>query len=283
MKPLRIVALTLAAMALPALLQAQSFEGKIQQREIVVSMSGLNALLYSDEEAEEAEVADVIFDIPLAEILALADEHGEEAVQVTDLTFYVGTDRMRVEAEVELMPGYMIMDFESAALRMVMPTQRMYLEITAEDMQTLQEQFGDELEAEEKDEAEVRALGLTREINGMTCEAYEIRMGDALSRTWVSNELRDLVTAFAGFMTRMEAFSMEEDEGLEVFVLMQEHGFPVLEQTLYDYGWEQQYEISEIVSVERGPVAAEKFTIPADFERRSFMEMMQMFGGEGGD
>ena len=60
---------------------------------------------------------------------------------------------------------------------------------------------------------------------------------------------------------------------------MKEHGFPVLEQTLNNYDWELGYEISELISVERSSVSADLFMIPSDYQRRSFMEMMDAFGG----
>lgn len=280
---LGVIPMAVAALAMPALLEAQSFEGRIRQRQIVVSMEALYPVLNLDEGAEPAEIAARTFDIPLADLLALTGESEEGTVEISELTFYVGKNKMRVDTEAALMPGYMVMDFESGALRMVMPVQKMYLEITGEDVRRLQDRFGEQLDGGEAQEAEIIPLGRTREINGMNCEAYEIRRGTTISRTWVSAELRDVVTAFVGFMERMEAFGMAEEDGedLQVFVLMQEHGFPVLEQTLYDYGWDRQYEISEVVSVDREPVAEDRFSIPADYARKSFMEMLELLGGEG--
>ena len=61
--------------------------------------------------------------------------------------------------------------------------------------------------------------------------------------------------------------------------LVSEHGFPVLEQTLNKTSWDTRYEISEVVSVEHTTPATELFTIPGDYRRRSFMDMI---GGQGG-
>jgi hypothetical protein len=283
MKPLRNLAVgtLLAVFALPALGLAQTFEGKITQRQIAVSAYGLSQLLSS--EGEEAEfTADAAFEVPLEQVLALSDRLGEEAVEVTDLTYYVTEGKMRIESPGSMMPGFMIMDFESGAFRMVIPFQKMYLEITKEDVEQLREQYGEEgVESGTTGTPEIEPLGMSKEINGMQCDAYRVTQGEDISQVWVSRDLEDVVSAFASFIERMEIFAVEgdEEEQLEVFELIREHGFPVMEQTLYSSGYEPQYEIMEILSVERGTPDAELFVIPEDYERRSFMEMMEAFGG----
>ncbi|HSG81996.1 MAG TPA: DUF4412 domain-containing protein [Gemmatimonadota bacterium] len=273
----------LLSFAAPGLAVAQGFEGKIEQREILVSEYGLSELLYSEDEEEAAELSpDNVFSIPVERILALSGELGEEAVEITELTYYVTAGKMRVESASDMMPGHMIMDFESGVFQMVVPMQKMYMEITKEDMEELQEQYPDMSESDEPSaKPQIRSLGTSKEINGMRCEGFEIVKGETVSNVWVSSDLKDVVTAFQSFVDRMEVFGMEDedDEELEVFELMKEHGFPVLEQTLNNFGWEMGYEISEIISVERSDVPADLFVIPSDYQRRSFMEMMGGLGG----
>jgi hypothetical protein len=273
----------LFAVAVPKLAQAQGFEGVIQQRDIVVSDYGLSELLYSEDEEEESEpTAENVFAIPLERILAASQEYGEEAVEITELTYYVTAGKMRVESASAMMPGHMIMDFESGVFQMVVPMQKMYLEITREDMEELKERYPDMASSDEAaTKPAIRSLGMSKEINGLRCEGYEIVKGETVSNVWVSSELKDVVAAFQSFVDRMAVFGMDEesDEELEVFELMKEHGFPVLEQTLNNYDWELGYEISELISVERSSVPADLFVIPSDYQRRSFMEMMDAFGG----
>ena len=282
MRPLRTLAAAtlLAVFALPTLALAQSFEGKITQRQIAVSAYGLSQLLSS--EGEEADItAAAAFELPLERVLALSDQLGDEAVEVTDMTYYVTERKMRIESRGSMMPGFMIMDFESGAFRMVIPFQKTYLEITKEDVDQLREQYGDEVvEGASAGTPEIEPLGMSKEINGMQCDAYRVTQGEDISQVWVSPELEDVVSAFASFIERMEIFAIEgdEEEQLEVFELIRDHGFPVMEQTLYTSGYEPEYEIMEILSVERGTPDAELFVIPEDYERRSFLE-----GIGGGD
>ena len=121
----------LAICALPRLAPAQSFEGKITQRQITVSGYALSQLLGSDEDEDEVEpTAEAVFQIPLERVLAMADRLGGDAVEVENLEFFITTDKMRIESGSTMMPGYMLMDFESGAFQMVIPFQKMYLEIT---------------------------------------------------------------------------------------------------------------------------------------------------------
>ncbi len=270
----------LAVFALPRLAPAQSFEGKIEQREIRVSDYGIYELIDSDEDSEFA--ATTLFELPMERILELADELGGQAVEVTNLVYYVTGDRMRLESPGGVMPGYMIMDFESGAFQMVIPFQKMYLEITKEDMQELTERYGETDEGRDPvEKPQIRALGMSKQINGMQCDAHEVIKGETVSHVWVSPELKDVVEAFANFVERLEVFKMDEEEegDLEVFELMKEHGFPVLEQTLTRSEYNVEYQISELISVERGAHPAEMFEVPSDYQRKSFTEMMESFGG----
>jgi hypothetical protein len=281
MRPLRTLAVcVLTALALPTVGLTQAFEGKITQRQIIVSAYGLSELLSTDDQAEIN--ADALFAVPMEQILALAERLGDPAAEVTDLTYYVTEDMMRIESPSSMMPGFMLMDFESGAFRMVIPFQRMYLEITREDVEQLREQYGDEaIDDEVTASPEIEALGMSKNINGMQCDGYRVTQGEDISQVWASPELKDVVNAFASFVERMEIFAMEGDEEqeLEVFELLREHGFPVLEQTLRASGFEPEYEIMEMLTVERMTPDPELFVVPEDYERRSFLEMMEGFGG----
>ncbi len=131
---------------------------------------------------------------------------------------------------------------------------------------------------------DVRRLGKTKSVAGMTCQAYELRGEEEVSIVWVSAELKDLGNAFAGFIDRMEALGMGEgDEGdVQVLKLVKEHGFPLLEQTVRQYGpyGGATYEITEVLSIERKAPPASLFTIPSDYQKRTFADVMRQMGIE---
>jgi hypothetical protein len=73
----------------------------------------------------------------------------------------------------------------------------------------------------------------------------------------------------------------DEEGDSEIFSVVAEHGFPVMEQTFMTFGsYAVEYEVMEILNVERKPLPAELFTVPFDFQKLSIMEMLRMMGGE---
>lgn len=273
-------------LALPGRSWAQGFEGTITTRQITVSEDALLEILYGDEEMEEEASLDPeqVFAIPLERILSFAGSLGEE-VEVSEVTFSIKGTQMRMEGDEE-MPGYALLDFGAGTFQLVQPSEKIYIEWTKEEFEELQAMMPEMEEAETSPSAQVRPLGETKQINGMSCSAYEVKLQDATTVAWVTEELRDLVTAFREFETRMQGMGMfdEEDEGTETFFLVAEHGFPVLEQTLTMYGMfgGVEYDVQEVVAVERESLSASLFTVPSDYERKSFMDMMRTFMPERG-
>jgi len=275
-----LLAALFLGLALPTSSWAQGFEGTIKTRQITVSEDALLEILYGEEEMREETSLDAekVFAIPLERILSLASSLDDE-IDVSEVTFSIKGTKMRMEGDEE-MPGYALLDFGAGTFQLVQPSEKIYIEWTKEEFEQFQAMMP-EMEEETGPSAQVRPLGQTKQINGMRCSAYEIKLEEATTVAWVTEELRDLVTAFREFETRMQGMGMfdEEDEGTETFFLVADYGFPVLEQTLTTYGMfgGVDYEVQEVVAVERKPLSAALFTVPSDYERRSFMDMMRMF------
>ena len=275
-----LLAALFLGLALPTSSWAQGFEGTIKTRQITVSENALLEILYGEEEMEEETSLDAekVFAIPLERILSLASSLDDE-IDVSEVTFSIKGTKMRMEGDGE-MPGYALLDFGAGTFQLVQPSEKIYIEWTKEEFEQFQAMMP-EMEEETGPSAQVRPLGQTKQINGMRCSAYEIKLEEATTVAWVTEELRDLVTAFREFETRMQGMGMfdEEDEGTETFFLVADYGFPVLEQTLTTYGMfgGVDYEVQEVVAVERKPLSAALFTVSSDYERRSFMDMMRMF------
>jgi hypothetical protein len=279
-----LVALLLAV-ALPAEAWAQGFEGTITTREITVTDNGIWELLESQgalDEEEEIDVAKVVFSIPIASIVGAAGTSDE--ISVEELTYHIKGTKMRVDGGMgDEMPGYAILDFNSGTFQLVNPSERMYLEMTKEDFEEMMAMVPDYGEADEPAEkAQVRPLGDSKEINGMRCKAIEIKTSDETTIAWVTDELGDLINVFKELESRLKSMGMfdEDEQGTETFMLVADHGFPVVEQTLsMYYGEPSDYSISEVRSIERTSISDDLFTMPAGYEGRSIMEMMRMFGG----
>jgi len=270
---------------LPAVSRAQGFECTIVTRQITIAESGVYNLLDPRGEMEQAEEFDLnkVFSIPMAQVLQFAEDWPDD-VELEHLTYHIKGTMMRVDGGDDEMPGYALLDFGTGTFRLVQPRERMYLEMTKEDYEQMMALTPDAQKDEESDRArsEVRPMGESKQINGMPSSAFEITSEDSRTVAWVTAELKDVVEVFLELQARMESMGMfdAEDEDAEVILLVAEHGFPVLEQTLKTYeGYGGQYEISEVLSIERKTLSADMFAVQPDWERRSIMDMMGMFEG----
>ncbi len=270
-----------AALALPGLTWAQGFEGTIETHAATLDEAALRYLLGPAGEGDEFD-ASGIFDLSIVQIIQAAPELGE--IEVERLTYHFKGTMMRVDGGLdEEMPGYAILDFGAGSFSLVNPAEQMVLEMTREDFEQMKEMMTEDEEAQPRARPQVRPLGRAKEINGMRAVAFEIKSEEQTTIAWVTKDLSDLVEVFLELESRMKSMGMfeEDDEDTETFMLLAEHGFPVVEQTLTKYPWgEFAYEISAVISVERKSLSNDMFAIPEGFERHSILEMMRMFGGD---
>ncbi|UCC82133.1 MAG: DUF4412 domain-containing protein [Gemmatimonadota bacterium] len=275
------VAALLATLALPGLTWAQGFEGTIETRAASLSEAALKYLLGPAGEGDEFD-ASGIFDVPIAQIIETAPELGE--IEVDALIYHFKGTVMRVDGGLEgEMPGYAILDFGAGWFSLVNPAEQMVLEMTSEDFEQLKAMTAEEEPTEPRAKPQVRPLGRSKEVIGMHAEAFEVKSEDETTIAWVTKDLSDVVEVFLELESRMKSMGMfeEGDKDTEVFLLLADHGFPIVEQTLTRYPWgEYAYEISAVISVERTSLPDDMFAIPEDYERHSILEMMRIFGGE---
>jgi len=260
---------------------AQEFEGVITTRQVTLGDRALSMLL--DPDSLEAERIDyrAVFALPMDRIFELAGRSNND-ISVDSLVYSMKGTQLRVSGDVgDEMPGYAILDFGAGTFQLVQPAEEMYIELTREDFETYKSMIP-ESEPEAKPSLQARPLGQTKQINGLECSAYEIESDEWITVAWVTTELGDLVDAFVEFESRMKAMGMyDEEEDSEVFSLVAEHGFPVLEQTFLTFGdYGAEYEITEIQNVERRSLPADLFAVPSDYEKLSIMEMLRMMGGQ---
>lgn len=250
-------------------LDAQGFEGTLIQRSISVTSQGIHTLL--GDAGDEVDV-DALFAIPLERVLALAQQ-GEHMARVETSEIRIKGSSLRAGLG-EDGQGYVLLDTEEGAVRMVDPAERMYVEMSAEQLDATRAGMGATIPGGEESEAEVRRLGGSRTVAGRRVDGYEVVESDVVTRAWMASgdePLGRVMVAITDWSARLDG---EEADGADARLL--ELGTPLLTQT-YDGGWGGgEYHVEETVSITQEPLADELFEVPAGYMRQS------MFGTGGG-
>jgi hypothetical protein len=150
--------------------------------------------------------------------------------------------------------GYGLMDFTRHTMTMVDPASRIYIEFPLP--------AGEGAAAGRAGPAVVKPLGRPRVLNGVNVKAYEIRREDEVIRAWMTQDFPGLTGSFR-MMTERTADRDDPDDA--AMTELMRHGFPVLLITLTD----RSVRYEEMVSIERSPLGAELFTVPAGFTRQT--------------
>lgn len=249
------------AVATPALVVAQDFEGVVKQRTLSIESYAL--------EDKGFDVSEAIFDVPLERILALRDElEADGTMKVEEATVYVKGNMIRSDMETDEGPAYVTMDLGKGVIRMFQPSEKMYIEWTKEDMERMKSMMPSMGGASEQPEP--RETGLTKTINGMTCRAYDVETDDGMTRVWVSKDNAQLVSAFAALMESVSSMAMEDEE-TDASARVAKYGFPVLTLQLGP----DTYEIEETLSVDHQTVSDDLFTPPAGYKKMTLADMMR--------
>lgn len=300
----RILSVVAAGLfTLPHLVLAQTFEGVIKQRSLDLQDEALNDLVYagSDDEPEFDGQADWfryaaarLFKVPLDEL------PGGDAEA---LTVHIRGPLVRYDQGSG--PGYVITDLSTGTTRLVDPSTRSYVEITAEDARAAagaaqaaarkaEEMMGsiglDPANADDEDTDRVdfppktRALGLTQTVNGFSAAAYEAEAGRGIGRGWCAEGQQGVREALQHLGDQVSAFGGNEDapsdaDGPVLEDLICKTGLPVRTQILrLGPAGGLAYSVTEILSVERTPQSDDVFKVPAGFTKKS---MRDIWGGGG--
>ena len=244
------------ALVTPGALTARQFEGVIKQRSITVSLYAL--------ESRGIDVTEGLFDVPIAQILALHGELGANGnMTVTEEEIMVKGPRFRTDATDEEGPAYATVDLEHAVMRLVRPNDRMYIEMSQAELDQMAAMGG----MGRSESPDVIDVGETRNINGMNASAYDVETDEGTTRVWVSNDNRAVVASFRRFSDAMASMSMGE---VDASLVVADHGFPVLVQKMgYD-----TYEIEEVWTVNPQSIDDAVFAAPAGFRKMTMAEMM---------
>ena len=238
---------------------AQDFEGVVKLRTITVEREALSSRGFDDSQA--------ILDLPMERILALRAElepGGEMMYSEMETTFK--GNLIRSDARGEDMVTWVVMNVESGTIQVVQPAEQMIMEMTSADMERMAAMGGGM--PDQAGEMDITETGLSREINGFSCVAYDVSDGEETTRVWVSNDDPRLTETFRRFGEANAKMSMGEEVSAESLVA--KFGFPVLTQRLtYD-----MYDVNEVVSFERGAVSSDVFELPAGYRKINMAQMM---------
>lgn len=256
---------------LPGGAAAQGFEGLIRTRTISVQPSALERL--------GATTPEHVFALPIERILALQSTPDEDAgVQVTVeeegiLSIKGSMIRMK-RTDVSDTTWYWIIDLERGTWLAVQPSRRRYAELAASD-EPAEEPPSTPGRADRAVEG-ARPLGATRTFIGVRATGYEVRSEFEIARGWMSTQqdLAALARAFQKLGAMWEEPD-DPDQGPDAEEILLAHGFPMLTQTLeVEDGQLGGYQIEETVSVERKPMPASLFAVPAGYRKVSLEELL---------
>ena len=251
--------------AAPRMAAAQ-FEGVVKQRDISVTLAALE---------ERGFDLSSLVDVPIERLLALRGELVASGdMTVTESEIYIKGSRMRVSDETDDDGAWGIIDLERGIMLSVQPGQRMYIEMTQDDLRQMDASTGGGAE----DQPEVARVGETKTINGLRSVAYDVTTYEGTTRVWVSNDNGGLSAWFQRFAEAFEAMSMDDDPDPSSVVA--EHGFPMLVlKTTYD-----MFEVEETFAVEPQSLDDALFVPPAGYQKMTMAEMMgdMMSGGGAG-
>jgi len=246
---------------------AAQFEGVVKQREISVTLAALD---------ERGFDLSSLLDVPIERLLALrAELVASGDMTVTESEIYIKGSRVRVSDETDDDGAWGIIDLEQGVMLSVQPGQRMYIEMTQDDLR----QMGASTGGGAAGQPEVARVGETKTINGLRSVAYDVTTFEGTTRVWVSKDNGGLAAWFQRFAEAFQAMSMDDDTDASSVVA--EHGFPTLVlKTTYD-----MFEVEETFAVEPQSLDDALFVPPAGYQKMTMAEMMDDMmrgGGAGG-
>lgn len=243
---------------------AAQFEGVIKQRTISVNLAALAARGF--------DISNLL-DVTVEQLLALRGElEALGDMTVTEDDLYIKGNHIRSDFTDDEGPAWASIDLAQGVTRLVRPDQRMYIEMTQDDMKQMAQMAANMGGGPgEQPQPDVSSVGGSKTIGGLRSHAYDVTTTEGTRRIWVSNANVDLATSFRRF-AETPTFGGETDASSAVA----EHGFPMLELwTTYD-----TFEVEEVVAVEPQSLDDALFAMPAGYRKTTMAEMMSdMMGG----
>jgi hypothetical protein len=229
--------LALALLATLFVAQAPSFEGRLRMRTIHLQV----------EEDETNATLDAA-----TSVLAAREDAGIDSANIM-----VKGNIIRTEGGSGAAEGYALWDLTRNTMTLIQPSERAYMEVPMPQSSTPGR-------AAPARGPAPRSLG-ARTINGMKTTGYEIRDGDLIVRGWMTNDHPGLTWAFRNAISHQEEADEEQDFEDAATQRLSQYGWPVVLYTLR----QGSLEVEEMLAVDRSPLSADLFKVPAGYTKRS--------------
>jgi hypothetical protein len=225
---------------------AQQFEGVFMTKTLRLSSDVVTAQAGDD----AARALDKMSTLTSDQLLRLGAEVDSQQTQVKG-----GRMRSAMGDMPGMGGGYIVIDVGTGMMRMVMPAQRSYTEISLRGA-------GRPPQGEEdEEELKVEPLGRTQVIGNLRCTGYRITEGDDVSIAWMTSD-----PAFKQLFEAYMQMAGDDDPSVgRARALLARYGYPVMTQRLDEDG---DYR-AEVWSLERRPMADSLFAIPPGFTRKT--------------
>ena len=116
--------------------------------------------------------------------------------------FYSENQFYRMDIEEEGQEGYVIVDRNEGITRVVMPAEKMYMEMSSTGMQSMSNDVFQSIE-KQKEQYETNLIG-TETINGYECEKYEVLIdGGVVSTFWQAPDFEFPIKVISGASNEM--------------------------------------------------------------------------------
>ncbi len=279
--PLKLAGLALPlVLALPVGARAQGpFEGVIKQHMLMALPAAVSKLA-----GGKAVDPAAVVKLPLDKVEA--SDPGELTAQ--DATLYIKGKKMRVDgamASPMMGKSYTIIDAEKEMVYIVMPDNKRVMTMSKDEMKQLGErmeqmrqQMGVEA-PEDAQDAPVKPLG-QKTVAGVKTTGYEVDGKTFAAIAWVSPELRESMGQFETMQNDMRAMNRM---GTNPQAAIQDKGYPMESKVVMKApagvpgaGGGYVFVHTMVQSVDRKPLDASLFEIPADFTQ---VPMSKMMGG----
>jgi len=268
--------------ALPPAAVAQQFEGVIRIRSVSLHSDQVDQLLSDlangtdedqDEEMSEEQyrqrTAAKLLGVSMDAVFQFARESDGD---ITEIALYVRGGKIRQEITETGAPRMVgLVDLDARTFLLLNMDERYYVDM-GQLVETLRDAPAQGAGQPAPGRPAARDRGKTATVGGMPCREYEVTTDEAVIVGCVASGQRPLERAVRAFAERTQAaFSGGEDQGYDDEDALWEQGLPVRTQR---FNLETGYDAEEIVAVERKPIAADQFVVPAGFTKKTVEEMM---------
>ncbi len=258
------------ALAAPAGLAAQGFEGTMKQAHIVVMPQGVAALAGADANDPQK----------ILDALAVKVKGADPSMITTqDMTISVKGAKMRMDGMSGNMgPGaYALMDAEAGMVYQIAPSMKQIMTISAAEMPLIAKKMAEQVGITPPATPVTPTttdLG-TKAIGAVQAHGYRVAIPDGVATVWVDPAMKNAFDAFKDFQQKVSGLNPGQGE---MQGAIQALGFPVLVDyvtkapPMLGQGW--MFTHIEVSDVQKAPVADDVFALPADFTTVSIAQML---------